>query len=271
MSDPWVTMMIGGLIVRQRSLRMINGVEGGMAKKVHEFANDPEGWRGRLRLAAEWTQKVLNTSLARDERIESLGMQIGANFEYHPESGPRFLGLQLKDVPEPEDLAPAIMWARPFVLTTESIYWKEVVGSLRGLAEESPARVEVEQVAHIWSRQPIKRVFYHKTTESGENILPEGGVDGGYVAERLLYSQFVHADDASNILDHVDDHAQMWNLAGMVADWIATLSYQERVIQMVAPEVVPELTVWAGNQMTIFERLGAKVVASPADEASGAG
>lgn len=98
-----------------------------------------------------------------------------------------------------------------------------------------------------------------------------GGVDGGHVAERLLYSQFVHADDASDILYHTDDHAQLWNLAGMVADWLATLSYQERVIQMVAPEVIPELTVWGGNQMTIFERMGAKVVASPVDKAGGAG
>ena len=179
--------------------------------------------------------------------------------------------MKLKDVPDPEDLMPAMMWARPFLLKSESIYWEEVVGSLRGLAGKSPASVEVEQVAHIWSRQPFKRVYYLKSTESGENILPEGGVDGGYVAERLLYSQFVHADDASDILDHIDDHAQIWNLAGMVADWIATLSYQERVIQMVAPEVVPKLTVWAGNQMTIFERMGAKVVASPADEAGDAG
>lgn len=242
-----------------------------MAKKVHEFANDPEGWRGRLRLASEWSQKVLSTSLARGEGVERMGMHLGANFEYHPEGGSRIVGMHLKDVPTREELIPAIMWARPFVLKSESIYWKEVVRSLRGLVGNAPASVEVEQVEHIWSRQPFRRVVYLKATESGENLLPEGGVDGGHVAERLLYSQFVHADDASDILDHVDEDAQLWNLAGMVADWIATLSYQERVIQLVAPEVVPELTVWAGNQMTIFERMGAKVVAKPGDEVGDAG
>lgn len=96
MSDRWATMMIGASVTGRRSLWVVNRVEVGMAKKVHKFANDPEGWRGRLMLASEWTQKVLNTSLARGEGIEWLGMQIGANFEYHPESGPRFVGMQLK-------------------------------------------------------------------------------------------------------------------------------------------------------------------------------
>ena len=242
-----------------------------MAKKVHKFADDPDGWRGRLGLATEWIRKVLGTNLARDPRVERLGMQIGATILYDPEGGPRVAGMDLKDVPESEDLLPAIAWARPFLLKTEPIYWVNVVSSLRGLAGDSPARVEVEQVADLWSRQPFKRVVYLKATESGENILPKDGVDGGFVAERLLYSQFLHADDASDILDHIDDQAQLWNLAGMVADWIATLSYMERVIQMVAPEVASELTVWAGDQMTIFERMGAKVVPSQPDESGDAG
>lgn len=122
------------------------------------------------------------------------------------------------------------------------------------------AKVEIDQVDEIWSKQPFKRVYYMKATTEGENLLPKGGVDGGTVAQRLLYSEYGHLDDASEILDHVEDSAQLWNLAGMVADWMATLSYQERVMHLVAPEIVPQLTEWAGDQRTIFERMGAKVV-----------
>lgn len=235
--------------------------------KMRKFADDPDGWRGRLEVAAERSRRALSTSLARDPRVENMGMQMGLDLKYDPDHGIRVIGMTHKDIPELDDLTAPITWARPFLLKKEAVYWENIVDALRKLSDGSAAAIEVEQVGQIWSKHPFKRVSYLKSTESGENILPEGGVDGGLVANRLLYSEIVHTDDSSEILDHIDNGAQMWNLAGMVADWLATLSYQERVIHMVAPEVIPKMTEWAGNQKTIFDRMGVEVVMRGADEA----
>jgi hypothetical protein len=90
------------------------------------------------------------------------------------------------------------------------------------------------QPLRIRERAPAARLYMYVSHE-GQDLLP-GGAPDAQIADRVLYSQLVHAEDASELLDHVQAPLQQWALAGMVGDWVAIIAHQQDVLQLVRPD-----------------------------------
>ena len=155
-----------------------------------------------------------------------------------------------------DQLAFSVTLARPFTLAGEAIYGPNVSKSLVRFAQTAKQRTMAEQVGRMWRDQPFNRLTMFASKRTGEAMLPPEGVSDGHVADRVLYSQLVHADDAREVLDHVDDDTQRWSLAGVVGDWLAVIAHQQAQIHWIRPDICPVVTPWAGSPETIFDRLG---------------
>jgi hypothetical protein len=115
----------------------------------------------------------------------------------------------------------------------------------------------IDGLVELWERCKKPR-SYAFASQNGRELIP-GGTNNHEIADRVIYSQIAHADDAREILDHVTTGEQQWSLEGLVGDWVAVIAYQQGVMRLVRPDLVPELTAWAGNPHTIFSRHGIDV------------
>lgn len=195
---------------------------------------------------------VLSAPLAQQREITDMGTEI------------KFRALGDGSFTEPEFPAPdqvhvahLAMLARPFTLEREQIFFGHLASALLRFAQTDIQRLLAEQLRTLWAQVPITRT-QHYVALDGVELLP-GGVTDAEVADRVLYSQLVHADDASEVLDHVQTPFQHWSLAGMVGDWVALVAHQQYVLKLVRPDLCTEFTAWAGSPRTIFERWGSDV------------
>lgn len=95
-----------------------------------------------------------------------------------------------------EQVAVAAMRARPFMLESEAINGVKVSASLHHFASTSEQILMCEQLSRIWRMLPLKRMKTYRLSADGTQILRREGVWNSVVADRVLYSQLVHADDA---------------------------------------------------------------------------
>jgi len=156
-----------------------------------------------------------------------------------------------------ESLGYATVLARVFQLGSEEIQYPKVVESLRRFAASDDQRSMIDGLVELWERCKVPRMY--SFAEQNEQELIPGGTNNYEIADRTIYSQIAHSDDAHEILDHITTGEQQWSLEALVGDWIAVIAYQQAVMNFIRPDLVPELTRWAGNPHTIFSRHGIDV------------
>lgn len=193
---------------------------------------------------------MLRTPLAQDPGVTTMGTQITFYL------GTEDASLKSFEMPVPDrvQLGYLTTLARPFTLPSEEIHYKRIARSLLYFATTDVQYALSEQLVSIWDQIPVSRTHLF-AAQAGVELLPGGATDG-QVADRVLYSQLVHADDARDLLQHVDTQSQQWSLAGMVGDWVAIIAHQQHVLRMVRPDLCPALTAWPGTPTTLFERWG---------------
>lgn len=161
--------------------------------------------------------------------------------------------------PDADALTVLAVRARVFTLKTEQIQFEKVHASLRRFAEGGPWQRMVDQLVRLREDCGRPRLyFYAADLETGDELIRDG-TDSQAIGDRFLYSQIVHADDESDLLGHIDTDMQLWSLAGLVGDWVALIAHQEWLIHKVRPDLCPQPTGWAGDQKTIFRRLGGQI------------
>lgn len=238
-----------------------------MGRGQKPLRDTDEGHEQRLRRAAERCRRVLECKLAQDPSAPYLGTRFHVVLEQDLRTGEvRAVGVRHDEV-DAEALEVAATRARVFTLRGEALYGPKVADSIARFSTLSKQVEMSHQLARLWSAPPLKRA-YVMTAIRGEEVTPVGGIDTGRIADRVLYSQSVHADEASDVLQHVDPDFQQWSLAGMVGDWLALTSHQEALISSVRPDICSEPTPWAGDSQTIFARLAPPRADDSASEAS---
>jgi hypothetical protein len=230
-----------------------------MARGQAKLPDTDAGHLERLRRTQERTMKVLSCRVAQEPDAPMMGMTFTVSIR-NDTGKPDELILPTLDA---EQLAVAAMLARPFTLAQEAIYGPKVSQSLLHFSQSAEQRVMCEQVARMWEDLPMKRMKTFSASADGTPILPRDGVWDGEVADRVLYSTMVHADDARALLEHIDGVQQQWSLAGVVGDWLAVIAHQQALLHWVRPDVCPSVTTWAGTPETIFDRLGVKPEIEP--------
>lgn len=209
----------------------------------------------RIRQANVRTVALLGTVLAQDASILTMGTGFNMAAEFSRSTGEN-LGVQVSYPSfDQERLGYLATLLRPFGLKQDPIHYVKVVESLAKFAPAGLEQETVGQLSPLWEMCQHNRLsFFSASAKEGE-LIP-GGVGDAKIADRVLYSQLVHADDASEPLDHVPPEIQQWALASIVGNWTAMASHQQGVAHLVRPDLVPEITAWAGTPNTIFKRLG---------------
>ncbi|MGL5829042.1 MAG: hypothetical protein ACRC0L_05670 [Angustibacter sp.] len=218
-----------------------------MARSQDKLPDTDDGHLQRLHRAQERSAAVLSCAAAQDTLAPKLGTEFKVVLA--PMTGQAEFAF---DVIEPELLAYAATLARPFTLKREAIYGPSVAKSLLRFASTERQRDMSTQVCRMWEELPLRRMQTFSSTMPN----PQEGVWDWQVADRVLYSEVVHADDASEILDHVPAGIKQWAFAGFVGDWFAVIAHQQAILNWVRPDICSELTPWGGCQTTIFDRLG---------------
>lgn len=229
-----------------------------------KVARDDAGYEDRIRRADARTVAALETSLAQDKSVLEMGMNLNVNLRFNRTTGEQLSPEIAVDLVDMERLGYLAAMLRPFQLSSEAIYFGDVIKGLRRFADTETKRLMVEQLPRLWEvcrRDRLTTFVAHR--EHGE-LIP-GGVGDATVADRVLYSQVVHADDATDILRHISTEWQQWSLAGLVGDWTAMAAHQQYVARLVRPDLIPELTNWAGDARTIFRRFGFETTATESD------
>jgi hypothetical protein len=224
-----------------------------MGRTQPRLPDTDAGHEERLKRIQRRTLAVLCAPLAQDPEVVTIGTRITVGVD----SRDGFQQPSVLCAPDPVQLAYLAMLARPFTLEREEIHFRRIASSLKHFAATAPQQAMTEQLLHLWGRVPVTRAYMY-AAKAGEELLPGGAMDG-QVADRVLYSQLVHADDASALLDHVEAPFQQWSLAGMVGDWVAIIAHQQAVLKLVRGDLCPELATWPGTPTTIFERWGLHV------------
>lgn len=228
-----------------------------MSTKKTKFPDSDEGHTDRLKLSAKWCKKVLSSSLAQDTRAPELGTKFHLTFEKDQKTGESTVVSMRRETVDRAQLDQAATLARIFTLRRDGIHGTEVARSIARYASTEHQKFMASQLEEMWEAQPFTRTYMMKTV-GGRSVTPPGGVPDGAIADKVLYSELLHADDASEVLEHVSDEDQEWSLMGLVGDWFALISHQEALICSVRPDLCPSPTVWAGDQVTIFRRLGVR-------------
>jgi hypothetical protein len=223
-----------------------------VTRKQPPLPDTDAGHEERLRRVQRRTVLVFATPLAQEAEVVTMGTQITARFNADG------LAALETNVPDHVQLAYLATLARPFTLANEAIHYAQVARSLLHFAKDRPQIVMSEQLLRIWGMVPAARLTMFRA-DAGQELLPGGATDG-QIADRVLYSQLVHADDSRALLDQVGEPMQQMALAGMVGDWVAIIAHQQYVLQLVRPDLVPELVTWPGTPKTVFERWGQPVV-----------
>lgn len=213
--------------------------------------------------ANQRTVRALSTSLAQDPAILTMGTKVTVVLRKSKGAGHATVDRFEFPAVDRERVEHLATQLRPFQLVKEAIYYPRVADALRPFATTEEQRLWVEQLPDLWEEAGKDRMFSYAFREGSGYVLPREGVGDSFVADRVLYSQVVHADDASDILDHIEPEWQDWALAGCVGNWAAVAAHQQHVAHLIRPDLVPELTAWAGNSATIFHRLGLKFQQHP--------
>lgn len=229
-----------------------------------KLACDDEGFEERIRRADARTVAALKTSLAQDESVLKMGTNLNVNLRFNRATGEQLSPEIVLDLVDKERLGYLAAMLRPFQLSSEAIYFGDVIEGLRRFAGTESKRRLVAQLPRLWEvcrRDRLRTFVAHR--KHGE-LIP-GGVGDATVADRVLYSQVVHADDAADILRHISTEWQQWSLAGLVGDWTAMAAHQQYVAHLVRPDLIAELTSWAGDARTIFQRFGFEITTTESD------
>lgn len=208
----------------------------------------------RIKVAARRSALVLKSSLAQDPCAPELGMKLKLQCTVDASTG-ETVGTGLRMVlPDWDALALAATYARPFTLERDLIYGEKVANALTHFTSPGNNRDAVLQIVRMWKDMPIERVTFGSQLEGQESAQWSSG---GVLGRKLLYSEIVHADDEHDFLKAFRQEDQRWALAAIVGDWLAVISHQEAWMHAIRPDLCPEVTPWAGDDQTIFHRLGA--------------
>lgn len=220
-----------------------------MSRQPPPLPDTVAGHEERLRRANARIQRVLSARLAQKPVV----LDMGTTFKV------RVLGAQIDfsfvnaDIDQ-ADLEHLVTLIRPCTLTKEEVQAEKINESLGRFAVTRAHEVYVEQLPGLLKMTGGSRMYLSKWNgATGEEVIPSWTPDR-VVADRYTYSELVHADDASALLDHVDDENQLWALAGFAGDWVAYLAHVQGVAHELRPDLVPELTPWAGTAWSVFER-----------------
>lgn len=228
-----------------------------MSRKTPDLPDTDEGHTERLRRAARRTQAVLNSGLAQSPLAPTLGMVFHLTVQENKETGEKAITeLRRHHIDRPL-LDQAATLTRVFTLGRETIHGPKVAQSIAHFAATDHQKALADQLKRMWKTQPFPRTYMMKSI-GGTSVTPTGGLSDSTIGDRVLYSELVHADDASAVLEHVDDDEREWALSCLVGDRVALISHQEWLINAVRPDVCPSPTPWAGDHVTIFRRLGAR-------------
>lgn len=154
---------------------------------------------------------------------------------------------------------------RPLQLDSEAIHYNKITEALLQFAQTDNQHTTVQQIPQLWSRASQGRMSMQVFSKDFSEVLLSSTNDVE-IADRVLYSDVVHNDDAATMLDHVSSKQQAWALAGTAGDWIALAAHQQYLAHLIRPDLVPELTSWAGNPYTIARRFGLEVHLLPDDQ-----
>lgn len=224
-------------------------------------AEDPhvrEAALKRLRQAVKRSEAVLSTRLAQDPLAPELGTLWHLTMQKNTTTGAMKVAALRRDTVDRLLLEQAATYARVFVLKKEPIYGPKVARAITYFAVTEQQKFLSEQLGRMWEEQPFPRTYMMKS-DSGTPLTPPGGISDSSIGDRVLYSEIVHADDASSTLEHVSDEDREWALSSLVGDWIALVAHQQWLISSVRPDLCPAPTPWAGDHKTIFRRLGGRV------------
>ena len=224
-------------------------------------AEDPhvrEAALKRLRQAVKRSEAVLSTRLAQDPLAPELGTLWHLTMQKNTTTGAtKVVALRRETIDRPL-LEQAATYARVFTLKNESIYGPKVARAITYFAVTEQQKFLSEQLGRMWEEQPFPRTYMMKSA-GGTPLTPPGGISDSSIGDRVLYSEIVHADDASSTLEHVSDEDREWALSSLVGDWVALVAHQQWLISSVRPDLCPAPTPWAGDHKTIFRRLGGRV------------
>ena len=170
--------------------------------------------------------------------------------------GAAITGLRRDRVDRPL-LDQAATLTRVFTLGQESIHGPKVAKSIAHFATTDHQKFLADQLGRMWVAQPFPRTYMSKSI-GGNLVTPTGGLSDSLIGDRVLYSDLVHADDASAVLEHIGEDEREWALSCLVGDRVALISHQEWLINAVRPDICPSPTPWAGDHITIFRRLGSR-------------
>lgn len=221
-----------------------------------------EGDRKRVQVAAERSAKVLASPMAQYQNTPELGMSQQFNLVLSKDgsAAPRVTDHRYLDLAERvEDVTLTITALRPFTLGSDPIHGPMVARSLLRMAPSSINNEAINQLTVFWNHPPsdgVGRIYAQH--RDGNNLLPEDGMSVREVAEAFIYDKLLKVGDTSQSLDHIDEAMQHWCVARYIGDIIAIVARQEYLIHLVAPEICPEPTKWAGDPETIYRRIFTK-------------
>lgn len=229
-----------------------------MSRKQPGLPDTDEGHSERLRRTAKRTQAVLNTGLAQNPLAPKLGMIWHLTMEENVMTGAAAVTKLWRAHVDRPLLDQAATLTRVFTLEREAIYGPKIAQSLTRFTVTDRQKFLADQIGRMWEAQPFPRTYMMKSI-GGTSVTPPGGISDSTIGDRVLYSELVHADDASSVLEHVSDEEREWSLSCLVGDRLALISHQEWLLSSVRPDICPSPTAWAGDHITIFRRLGSHV------------
>lgn len=229
-----------------------------MSRKPTDLPDTDEGQSERLRRALRRSQRVLNTELAQDPIAPEMGMLWHLTFHLDPETRTARPSALRRDIVDRALLDQAATLTRVFTLSQEAIHGPKVARAISQFATTQHLKQLADQLRRMWEDEPFTRT-YTMMSIGGSSVTPEGGISDSSIGDRVLYSDLVHADDASAVLEHVSDDDQEWALTSLVGDRVALIAHQEWLIHSVRPDLCPSPTAWAGDHITIFRRLGSPI------------
>lgn len=227
-------------------------------KKPPPLPDNDEGHTERLRRAVDRSRRVLGTKLAQYAIAPKLGTEIHLSIQLNARTSAQWISNVRRDHVDRALLDQAAALTRVFTLDKEEINGCKVAESILRFASSSDLRRYATQLGEMWKAQPFTRTFMMKEL-GGRQVTPPGGISDSIIGDRVLYSDLVHADDSSDVLEHVSDEEKAWSLSGLVGDRMALIAHQEWLISCVRPDICEAPTPWAGDHTTIFRRLGGLV------------
>lgn len=224
-------------------------------RRPPKLPHNDVGYEKRVIRSNARIQQALETSLAQDPQVITMGTQVHVFMHVNKKKGKQVdCEIRLDEI-DPEKLAFLAIKLRSFLLKSEDIYYNDTIKALCRFAKNDQQKRFIEQLKPLWKACSRSRMFTFAANAQGEELIP-GGAGDAHIGDRVLYSQLIHADDESELLDHIGADWQQWSLAALVGDWTAMVAHQQHVMRLIRPDLIPKRTAWAGNALTIFKRFG---------------